>query len=212
LVLLGPEMPATELSGLAERLPVVSVLRGVRQRGVDVVRSDEAQGQRLAVDHLVELGHRRIAHVDGGRRMLASAERSRGYLDAMRRHGLADLARVVSGGPGEEDGARAAEALLEDPPTAVTAFNDLAAVGLLDVLRRRGVDIPGALSVVGHDDSALSRLGHIGLTTVAQDVETMTGLALARAVERVEGAPVAHRELVVPPSLVVRGTTGTPAP
>lgn len=210
LVLLGPEMPTAELTALAGRLPVVAMLRKVRHRDVDVVRSDEVRGQRLAVDHLVELGHRRIAHVDGGHRMLASAERRRGYLEAMHRHGLDAYARVVSGGSGEEDGARATGELLDDPPTAVTAFNDLSAVGLLDVLRRHGVVVPGDLSVVGHDDSALSRLAHIDLTTVAQDVETMATLAVGRAVERIDGGPVAHRELVIPPRLVLRGTTGPP--
>ncbi|WP_405587832.1 LacI family DNA-binding transcriptional regulator [Streptomyces sp. NBC_01190] len=212
LVLLGPQVPAAELAALAARMPVVAMLRKVRGRGVDVVRSDETLGQRLAVDHLVELGHQRIAHVDGGRRMVASAERRRGYLEAMGRHGLDAYARVVNGGSGEEDGAHAARELLEDPPTAVTAFNDLNAAGLLDVLRRHGVNVPGDISVVGHDDSALSRLAHVDLTTVAQDVETMTTLALTRAVERIDGTPVALRELVIPPRLVPRGTTSPPAP
>lgn len=208
LVLLGPEIPATELGTLAGRLPVVSMMRGVRQRAVDVVRTDDARGLHLAVDHLVELGHARIAHVDGGRTMNASAERRRGYREAMRRHGLEAYGRVVAGGSGEDDGARAARELLADPPTAVTMFNDLSATALLDVLRRGGLAVPGDISVVGYDDSSFSRLGHIDLTTVAQDIATMATLAVSRAVERIEGAHVAHRESVIPPRLVVRGTTG----
>ncbi|HEY0002962.1 MAG TPA: LacI family DNA-binding transcriptional regulator [Actinoplanes sp.] len=211
LVLLGPQIPAAELATLAARIPVVAMMRGVRQRTVDVVRTDEARGVHLAVDHLVELGHRRIAHVDGGRRMLASAERREGYLEAMRGHGLQAYARVVVGGPGEEDGARAVRRLLDEPPTAVTAFNDLSATGLLDVLRRDGLAVPGDISVVGYDDSSFSRLAHIDLTTVAQDIDTMATLAVARAVDRVDGAAIAHREVVVAPRLVVRGTTGLPA-
>ena len=207
LVLLGPQVPTAELATLAARMPVVAMMRGVRQRQVDVVRTDDARGLHLAVDHLVELGHRRIAHVDGGR-MLASAERRQGYRDAMRRHGLEAYARVVAGGYGEEDGVRAARELRDDPPTAVTVFNDLSATGLLDQLRRHGLSVPGDVSVVGYDDSSFSRLAHIDLTTVAQDIETMATLAVARAVERIDGAPVTHRELVIPPHLVVRGTTG----
>jgi DNA-binding LacI/PurR family transcriptional regulator len=210
LVLFGPQIPAAELGKLAARMPVVAMLRGVRQRTVDVVRTDDGRGLQLAVDHLVALGHRRIAHVDGGRRMLGSAERRQGYRDAMRRHGLEAYGKVVSGGFGEEDGARAARDLLDDPPTAVTMFNDLSATGLLDVLRRHGRAVPGDISVVGYDDSSFSRLAHIDLTTVAQDIETMARLAVARAVERIDGATVAHREVVIPPRLVVRGTTGPP--
>lgn len=210
LVLLGPEVPASDLTALAGRLPVVAMLRAVRAREVDAVRTDEIRGQRLAVDHLVELGHRRIAHVDGGRGMWPSAQRRRGYLEAMWRHGLEEHVRVVGGGTNEQHGARAALELLHDPPTAVTAFNDLVAVGLLDVLRQHGLDVPGELSVVGHDDSALSRLAHVDLTTVAQDVTTMTTLAVGRAVERIDGVPVTHRELVIPPRLVLRGTTAPP--
>jgi DNA-binding LacI/PurR family transcriptional regulator len=209
LVLLGPEVPSADLAALAARLPVVTMMRGVRQRTVDVVRTDNERGLRLAVDHLVELGHRRIAHVDGGR-MLGSAERRQGYRDAMRRHGLEAYAKVVPGGSGEEDGARAVRELLDDPPTAVTTYNDLSATGLLDVLRRQ-VSVPGDVSVVGYDDSSFSRLAHIDLTTVAQDIDTMATLAVARAVERIDGAPVAHREVVIPPRLVIRGTTGPAA-
>ncbi len=208
LVLLGPQIPAAELAALADRLPVVSMMRPVRRREVDVVRTDDARGMHLAVDHLVGLGHRRIAHVDGGRQLSAAAERRQSYRDAMRRHGLEAYARVVPGGSGEEDGARAARALLDDPPTAVTMFNDLGATGLLDVLRRNGLSVPGDISVVGYDDSSFSSLAHIDLTTVAQDIDTMATLAVARAVERIDGAPIAHRDVVIPPRLAIRGTTG----
>ncbi|MBG0564580.1 LacI family DNA-binding transcriptional regulator [Actinoplanes aureus] len=207
LVLFGGRMRTAELAGVAARLPVVTMMRGVRHRDVDVVRTDDHLGSQQAVDHLVALGHRRIAHVDGGG-IHGSAERRLGYHEAMRRHGLSEHVRVLPGGAGEEDGARAAAALRDGPPTAVTVFNDLCATGLLDVLRRDGLDVPGDISVVGYDDSSFSRLAHIDLTTIAQDVDAMAGRALSRAVERIEGAPVTQREVVIPPRLVVRGTTG----
>jgi DNA-binding LacI/PurR family transcriptional regulator len=87
-------------------------------------------------------------------------------------------------------------------------FNDLAATGLLDVLRRHGRSVPGDISVVGYDDSSFSRLAHIDLTTIAQDIDTMATLAVARAVDRIDGTSIAHREVIIPPHLVVRGTTG----
>ncbi|BCY12038.1 LacI family DNA-binding transcriptional regulator [Actinoplanes sp. L3-i22] len=208
-LLLTPRMSASGLASLAEQRPVVAMMRNVRRAGVDVVRTDETLGSHQAVDHLVGLGHRRIAHVDGGA-LHESVERRRGYQEAMRRHGLADLVRIIPGGSGEEDGARAAEVLIGDPPTAVTVFNDLAATGLLAVVRGRGRAVPGELSVVGYDDSSFSRLAHLGLTTIAQDIGAMATHAVTRAVDRIEGEPVAEREIVVAPRLVVRDTTAAP--
>ena len=211
LILFGPALRGAELAALAARLPVITMMRGVRESSVDVVRTDDIRGLHLAVDHLAGLGHRRIAHVDGAR-IHGSDERRQGYREAMRRHALSEFVRVVDGGPGEEDGARAARELRAAPPTAVTMFNDLAATGLLDVLRRDGLSVPGDISVVGYDDSSFSRLGHIDLTTVGQDIDTMAARAVQRAVERIEGAEVDRPEVVVAPRLVVRGTTAAPRP
>jgi DNA-binding LacI/PurR family transcriptional regulator len=134
----------------------------------------------------------------------------------MRRHGLDAGARILPGGLTEDDGAAAARALLDTPagqrPTAVTVFNDRFATGVLDVLYRAGLTVPGDISVIGYDDSRLARLSHVNLTTVAQSVEQMTTLAVTRAIDRLNGTPVVHRELVIPPHLVVRGTTTAPAP
>jgi DNA-binding LacI/PurR family transcriptional regulator len=187
-----------------------------------VVRTDDARGLALAVDHLTGLGHRRIAHVDGGRAP-GAAERRRGYRGALRRQGLEPEALVVPGGLTEDDGAAAARILLDLPverrPTAVTVFNDRCATGVLDVLRTAGVAVPGtgderrqrgAMSVVGFDDDRLARLSHVNLTTIAQDAVALTELAVARAVARLDGAAPPEREQVVAPHLVVRGTTAAP--
>jgi DNA-binding LacI/PurR family transcriptional regulator len=210
LILLGPQAPTSDLADLAARLPVVVVARGVRHRDVDVVRTADDEGLRQAVDHLVAIGHRRIAHIDGGRAP-GAADRRRGYRQAMRWHGLETGARILPGGLTEDDGAGAARALLDTPtgqrPTAVTVFNDRCATGVLDVLHRGGLSVPGDISVIGYDDSRLARLSHIDLTTVAQDAGRMTTLAVTRAIDRLNGTPVDHRELVIPPHLVVRGTT-----
>lgn len=208
LILLGPSLPTTELANLADRMPVLVVARPVRSRAVDVVRTDDAAGIQLAVDHLAELGHSRIAHIDGGRAP-GAAERRRGYREALDRHGLYD-ALTLPGGLTEDDGAAAARRLLaaSPRPTAVTVFNDRCATGVLDVLRREGVSVPGEMSVVGFDDSSLARLSHVALTTVAQDTERITALAVSRAIARLDGhsAPD-EREQVIAPHLVVRSTT-----
>jgi DNA-binding LacI/PurR family transcriptional regulator len=207
LILLGPQSPAPHLAGLTARMPVVVLARGVRDPAVDVIRTDDRAGLHQAVGHLVRLGHRRIAHIDGARAP-GAADRRRGYREAMTEHGLDDEVRIITGGLTEEDGATAARELLDRPPAAVTVFNDRCATGVLDVLYRAGLDVPGDISVVGYDDSSLARLAHVDLTTVAQDTTAMTTLAVGRAIDRIDGAAVRHREVGVPPHLVVRGTTG----
>jgi DNA-binding LacI/PurR family transcriptional regulator len=212
LILLGPHAPTSYLAELAAHQPVVVVARAARHRDLDVVRTADAEGLHQAVDHLVGLGHRRIAHIDGGRAP-GAAERRRGYRDAMHRHGLDTEIRALAGGLTEDDGAAAARALLDadPPPTAVTVFNDRCALGVLDVLHRAGRSVPDDISVVGYDDSRLARLSTINLTTIAQDAEQITTLAVTRAAARLDQSPVAERELVIPPRLVVRATTAAPA-
>ncbi|MER5577067.1 LacI family DNA-binding transcriptional regulator [Streptomyces massasporeus] len=213
LILLGPQAPAARLTELAGHLPVVSVARRLRPSvpGLEVVRSADDEGARQAVDHLVALGHRDIAHIDGGRAP-GAADRRRGYRTAMNRHGLGEHIRILPGGLTEEEGAEAARTLsaTRPRPTAVLAFNDRCATGVLDLFLRSGVAVPGDISVVGFDDSHLARLAHIDLTTVGQDIARLAGLAVGRAVARLEGTEIPAGEQVITPRLVVRGTSAPP--
>jgi DNA-binding LacI/PurR family transcriptional regulator len=214
LVLLGPVAPAAELAALGRQLPVVVIGRRVAGGGVDVVRSADDEGVGQAVDHLVGLGHRSIAYVDGGKGTIA-ADRRRGYRTAMRRHRLANQVRVLPGDPSEAAGARAARTLLAERsglPSAVVAYNDHCALGLLDVFSRAGMEVPGMVSVVGYDDTSLSRLAHVNLTTVSQDARRQAEHAVDAAVGRLDGGHRdGRREIVLAPRLVVRGTSGPPS-
>jgi DNA-binding LacI/PurR family transcriptional regulator len=196
LILLGPDAPPTRLAALG---------------GVDVVRTADDQGVAQAVGYLAGLGHRAIAYVDGGKGVIPG-DRRRGYRTAMRRNGLAECIRVIPGDHTEESGLRAAATLLGQPelPTAVLAFNDRGAVGLLDALNRAGVDVPGSVSIVGYDDSPLARLAHVNLTTVSQNTQQQAEHAVAAAVERLDGGRSVAREVVLSPRLVVRRTAGPP--
>lgn len=213
VVLLGPSMRAADLSELARRVPTVAALRDVRATGVDVVRTDDAAGVRQAVEHLHALGHTRVAHVDGGR-AAGAAQRRRGFRTALRTLGLGE-GLVVTGGLTEEDGARAGQQLRERParqrPTAVVAFNDRCALGVVDELRRAGLGVPEDVSVVGFDDITAAGWAHIALTTVHQDADTIGRLAVERLAARLDDGTGPGPAAVVPPSLVVRSTTGPPA-
>jgi DNA-binding LacI/PurR family transcriptional regulator len=212
MILLGPTSKATQLAAIAEQMPVVDVSRRPTGEGVDVVRVADERGAALAVDHLVGLGHRDIVHVDGGR-LPGGTHRSRGYRQAMRRHGLAEQIRVLPGDHTEESGANAARHLMrEGLPTAVFASNDRCAHGVLATLVRGGVSVPGDVSVVGFDDSGVARLSFIQLTTVRQDVARMAELAVQAIVERLDEGRATTREIVLEPTLVVRATTAGPRP
>jgi DNA-binding LacI/PurR family transcriptional regulator len=224
LILVGPTESSGRLNALGAQLPVVVIGRRVPATAVDVVRAADDQGVAQAVGHLAALGHRDIAFVDGGRGPVAS-DRRRGYRQAMRGLGLAGYLRVIPGGAAEGAGRHAAAALFGDggtagtagaaagpgAPTAVVASDDRCAVGLLDDLARRGLPVPGAVSVVGYDDSPLARLAHVDLTTVSQGARQQAEQAVALAVDRLEHSRPQTREIVLAPCLVVRGTTAPPA-
>lgn len=205
LVLVGPTLSRAALEELATKLPVVVVARSLRTDSVDVVRTDDVAGARLAVEHLATLGHRAIAHVDG-LRAPGAAERRRGYRAAMQDLGLEPL--LVPGGLTERAGEEAGEALLAGPPvTAVAAFNDHCAAGLMAAARARGVRVPEDLSVCGYDDSRVASLASVSLTTVAQDAADLASSALDLAIARTDDPAITPTEVVVPPRLVVRSTT-----
>jgi DNA-binding LacI/PurR family transcriptional regulator len=209
VLLLGPDTADDELDRLAARVPVVAIGRRVKGSVVDVVRSADHVGVAEALQHLIDLGHRRIAFVDGGRGAVAAARR-RGYRDAMRRAGLP--AQVIAGDHTEEGGIRAGRLLAAaaDRPSAVVASNDRCAVGLLDAFLRAGIDVPGDMSVVGYDDSTLARLAHIDLTTVNQDAPSQAVHAVGAAVARLDDDRALPVEVVLRPRLVVRGSTTRP--
>ncbi|MGW0707502.1 LacI family DNA-binding transcriptional regulator [Streptomyces sp. NPDC002643] len=212
LILLGPTAPADTLASLDNKAPVIAVGRRIDDAELDVVRTADDDGVGQVVDHLVRLGHRDIVHVDGGKGVIAT-DRRRGYRAAMRRHGLDAHIRVLHGDNTEAAGERAARHLLDGGgrlPTAVVAFNDQCAIGVLAALGRAGVSVPGRVSVAGYDDDTLSRLSCFNLTTVSQGAREQARHAVTAAVERLDQGRTEPREVVLTPRLVVRGTTGGP--
>jgi len=213
LAVLGPDMPAAALDALAASVPTVVVGREGTAH-VPGVRVSDDRGLELAVDHLVSLGHRQIAFVDGPRGSIAAARR-RGYRAAMQRHGLRTEADVLPGGATEVAGVEAARLLLErasaDRPTAAVCFNDRCAIGLRDTVVRAGLALPGDLSVVGYDDSPLARLGTVDLTSVSQEPEQLARATVQRLAALLQGEATEPGDVVVSPRLVVRSSSAPPA-
>jgi DNA-binding LacI/PurR family transcriptional regulator len=209
LILLGTDASEERLDDLASQAPCIVVGRTAGQAGVDAVRSADDVGVDAALDHLIGLGHRRIAFVDGGSGAVASARR-KGYRRAMRRAGLEP--HVLRGDHTEAGGIRAGRRLAaaDDRPTAVVASNDRLAVGLMDAFLRSGIEVPKAVSIVGYDDSMLARRAHIDLTTVNQDAPAQARHAVLAAVTRLDEGRTVREEMVLVPHLVVRGSTAPP--
>lgn len=176
---------------------------------VDVVANDDAQGVRLAVRHLLELGHRRIAHVVGTGRV--GELRRQSYESEMRAAG--SIPFLALGDMTESGGQRAAHRLLRGPdrPTAVLAANDLSALGVLAVADELSLRVPQDLSLVGYDNTSLARIRHLSLTSV-DNASAAVGSQAAEALVRRMAVPDAEATTrLLPPRLVVRNSTAPPA-
>ncbi len=211
IILVGTVVGASLIDRVGAETPTVLASRASRSKVVDSVVTDDDMGAQLAVDHLVGLGHRRIAHITGGRGAGARTRR-RGYERAMSRHGLTAL--VADGDYTEAGGIAGVDLLFSgrSRPTAVVAANDLNAIGVLQALAARGVSVPDEVSVVGYDDTFLAALEHIGLTSVHQERAVMGRTAVELLVERIDGGRSEARHVVLEPGLTIRTTTAPPPP
>ena len=198
--------------GLAAEVPTVFVDRLV-PTDVESVVGDNDAGMALVVDHLVGLGHRRLALVNGDAGLETARARAAGVGAALARHGL-ELAACSSGAFTLESGDEQARRLLagDSRPTAVVAANDLLAMGVLAAAVRGGLSVPEDVSVTGYDDIAYAAFTSPPLTTVRQPARTMGEEAVRLLLARLEGDESAPRRVVVEPELRARSSTGPPPP
>ncbi len=170
---------------VAVATPVVMLDRLMRAAGASAVGSDNRAGARMAAEHLVALGRRRIAFMSGTPGISTSSERASGFLDGLSEAGLSAVA-VASGQYEYAAGENAAGALLTHNPDAVFCENDLMAMAVLDVARGRGIRVPDDLAVIGFDDIPAASLPAYALTTIAQDARAMADAAAMLLEERIE--------------------------
>ncbi len=211
LILASPMLESNGITAASKEVPVVLVARRSRVATVDSVTNDDPTGASLVVQHLADLGHRRIAHIDGGSGS-GAAERRKGYERSMQKRGLDRFVRIVPGSYTDEGGRHGIAALFDapDPPTAVFVANDLAAIGALSALDERGLRVPDDVSIVGYDNTALAAVSQIHLTTVDQPRPDMGRTAVKLVLERLSGKRDVASHVLIPPTLVVRGTTAPP--
>lgn len=212
LVLVAPLLNNTDLERVARDIPVIVVGHHSTSGHYDSVAGDDDLGAGLVVDHLVAMGHRRIAfvmHAAGrGDESRPEAHRLRGFESAMKRHGLEDDAIVVDGEWSFDGGRRAVGTVdaMETLPTAVHAGADIVALGMMSELWNNGRSVPEAYSLVGYDNSRTASLGPIRLTTVDQSGMEMGERVGQLLLERIEGRTEARHD-VLKPRLVVRDST-----
>jgi DNA-binding LacI/PurR family transcriptional regulator len=193
-------------------VPVVLVDR--RLEGATAVFTDDEAGGRLATEHLLALGHERIAFVgeteNGPFGFTSSEARRHGYEAALRGAGITPRPEYRRTAPHRRDAARVAthELLaLAVPPTAVFAASDHQALGVLEAATMTGVDVPERLSVIGYDDVELAR--YCGLTTVAQPLEASGARGAELLLDTLAGGEPRSQELRL--ELQIRSTTASPA-
>lgn len=194
--------------------PVVTFERPLLGSGLDAVSIDNYRGAYSATKHLLELGHRRIAVVTGLSMSTLGSERLKGYQQALLEAGIeADPDLVFSGDYLPKTGRDATEWFLEleAGPTAIFAFNDLMAIGVLQVLSEQGVHVPEGIAVVGFDDIPLSQYTSPALTTIRQPLEEMGNIAVELLLERIwSEEPYEAKHVKLEPKLVIRASTAGP--
>ena len=214
LVLIAPVSSKARLRAVARDVPTVVVGRHGSSTAYDTVTDDDVTGAALVVDHLADLGHRRIAHIEHHESdtirlaEMPNAQRANGYREAMRARGLADEIDIASTSYTQEGGYRGATELLARPrrPTAIFAGADIVALGAMEAIAEAGLSIPGDISVVGYDNSALAAFGPISLTSVDQDGRQMGANAARLVVDRIGDRGRRTVQVRLSPSLVVRRT------
>ncbi len=212
-LLILPQESADELEHLLEsgyRFVVVDPLLPLNER-IPAVSAAHSAGAVLAVEHLLSLGHRRIGAITGPRGWIATEERVRGYHAALGAAGiLAEPELVVESPFFEIEAGRAAARRLLDlhtPPTAIFAFHDNIAIGVIQAARERRIRVPEELSVVGFDDVEAAEIVTPMLTTIRQPLAEMGRMAVSLLERLIEGQRIEALHVELRTQLIVRGST-----
>jgi DNA-binding LacI/PurR family transcriptional regulator len=206
---------------LERHLPIVRV-EGLPIEGIAGVSLDDEGGSAAAAAHLVDLGHRDIAIVtvgfdaDGDRmseppptHLAIIRRRMTGWLRALTAAGIRPRIYATAGPLIDDALCSRIDHMLDDPPTAVLAFSDLAALEVVDRARARGIELPGSLSVVGFDDNPVAQRVSPRLTTVRQDLQRKGEATVAALLQQLEGGRPESPE-PLPTELVIRESTAPP--
>ena len=192
-------------------LPVVQISREVPGSGFDFIGVDNIRGFEMALRHVVEFGHTRIAFVGGQDNTSKGMERLRGYKQALARFEMQIDQRLIYLGAGtRETGRLGLEQLLalSEPPTAVICYNDEVALGVVQLASEKGLEIGRHLSVIGCNDTADIVSGYPALTTLQTHPDDMGKQAVQILLNRIQNPTIAMQRVLLEPKLILRASTG----
>ena len=213
-LIIVPPIGSDIVSGLRQfRVPTVVVSTPTAMEGVSYVDVDNVRGARLAAEHLLSLGHTRIAHVMGLREQHSVLDRRDAFVATLTKAGVQTRPEYMVGNSFEREAVRrtAYDLLrLAEPPTAIFATNDGIAFDIMKVAEGIGISIPEQLSVIGFDDYPQTQQSHPPLTTIYQPLHDIGQKALQLLLARIEDEAVADERFLFSPKLIVRGSTAPP--
>jgi LacI family transcriptional regulator len=210
LVVLPRDLERYNHAQLRDHLPVVVVEPITQQGSFPQVSAENYLSTRKAIEHLIELGHRRIGMIKGVETVKSSHIRLQAYCDALKAAGIAPNEELIR--PGNFNQKRGFEAALElltlpNPPSAVFAANDLSAFGVYDAIKHRGLRIPQDISVVGFDDIFQASQVYPPLTTIHQPASEMGAAGTRLLLSLVQGLEPVMHQIELPTELIVRAST-----
>ncbi|MEA3485180.1 MAG: LacI family DNA-binding transcriptional regulator [Candidatus Aerophobetes bacterium] len=193
-------------------IPIVFIDRKTEGIPADAVCADNVQGAFSAVEHLIKLGHKRVAMIAGLKAVTTTQERIQGYLEALRAYHIkADDSLMVEGSSKIEGGIKATEVLfkLSSPPTAIFSSNNLMTLGALVALKRLGKNVPKDVAIVGFDDLEWAEVLNSPLTAVSQPTYTIGTTAAQLLIQRLLGeGPAKKQTIVLKTELIIRRSCG----
>ena len=210
VVIIAPQTVEYEvLRKIPGNLPAV-IIEGEESRGMPSVEVDQIQGAVIATEHLIELGHRNIAHISGPSNWFASQARKNGWQQAMNQAKLKAV-HCMEGDWSPNSGYLATKEILKTRAiTAIFSGNDEMALGAYRAINEAGLSIPGDISLVGFDDIPTSAYFAPSLTTVRQDFDQCGHLALTVLLKMVRRERIQAKKILVAPELIVRKSTAKP--
>jgi LacI family transcriptional regulator len=205
----NPEYLVTQLQSMT--IPVTALSQRFEECQVDYVVNDNYSGAILVMEHLLKLGHTRIAHISGLDTQTSAQERLRGYQDALTRAGIADDNRLLRTSDNTiESGYYLAKDLLQsvEDLTAMFAYNDLVALGAFRAIREANLQVPADISLVGYDDITIAEFFEVPLTTVRQPMQEIGRKAAEVLLEKIRsGRDHEVQRIVLKPRLTIRSST-----
>ncbi|MGH3705401.1 MAG: LacI family DNA-binding transcriptional regulator, partial [Agromyces sp.] len=208
ILVMSSEVGSLDELGITAGLPLV-IVDSDANLPYTIVDTDQEQGAKIALQHLLDLGHHDIAHVSGPADSFSSRRRADAYRQTMADADLPGRPVLVGDWSAASGLAHARELLAGDtPPTAVFASNDQMALGVMHAIHERGLSVPGDVSVVGFDDTEEAAVYWPALTTVHQNFDQVGRHATSLLLSLIDGEPNTKQKILIQTQLVVRDSTG----